>query len=126
MKKHLTLVILASTLFIWSFFLPAYDDETGFSCLQSCLDVLNGGNLMSAMTGGWRVYYSLFVLSNLIFPILVITLFTDIKFTLVKITLAIAALFHVLSWLALHMLSHDLLHIRFRYYILLISYSLLF
>ena len=76
MKTHRNLGLAALVVFIISFFLPAFEDMSGFASFAFCWDSLLGhepfGNIR-ILSGGW-FYYSGFVMSNILFVGLVVAL----------------------------------------------------
>jgi len=97
----------------------------GFECFQFCW----GGifKLNSDGIGAW-IYFSSFVLDNLLFPILIASLFMKSRFMWLTRLLAVAAMLHVLSWLVLEIVSRGVgpdFSIKIGYFVWLAAYILL-
>ena len=77
MKTSQKLGLAAAVVFVISHFLPAYGDGSGFACFQVCWKMLCGQN-SRFLAGSW-IYYSGFAISNILFAVLVATLFVTMK-----------------------------------------------
>src|SRR5215475_3290431 len=107
MKTHRNLGLAALALFITSFFLPAFEDMSGFASFAFCWDTLLGhepsGNIR-ILSGGW-FYYSGFVISNILFVGLVVALFVTRKIRRVRSVFSVVCFLQALSWLVLFTIS---------------------
>src|SRR5262245_15818950 len=130
MKTHRNLGLAALVVFIISFFLPAFEDMSGFASFAFCWDALLGhepsGNIR-ILTGGW-FYYSGFVMSNILFVGLVAALFVTSKLRKLRSVISFVCFLQVLSWLLLFTISgkpSQITAIKMGYYVWLIAYGLL-
>src|SRR6185503_18942338 len=128
MKTHRNLGLAALVVFIISFFLPAFEDMSGFASFAFCWDTLLGheptGNVR-ILSGGW-FYYSGFVMSNILFVGLVAALFLTKKIGRLRSVFSLFCFLQPLSWLVLFTISGDqITAIKVGYYVWLIAYGLL-
>ena len=130
MKTHRNTGLAALVVFVISFFLPAFEDMSGFACFAFCWDTLLGheasGNIR-IFSGGW-VYYSGFVLSNVLFVGLVAAMLLTRKTGRVRSVLSLLCFLQVLSWLVLFIIAgkpSQIIAIKVGYYVWLIAYGLL-
>ena len=135
MKTHRNLGLAALVVFIISFFLPAFEDMSGFASFAFCWDTLLGhtpeglhaGNIR-ILSGGW-FYYSGFVMSNVLFVGLVAALFLTRKIGRLRSVFSLVCLLQALSWLVLFIISSDkpsqITAIKVGYYVWLVAYGLL-
>ena len=130
MKTHRNIGLAALAVFITSFFLPAFEDMSGFSSLAFCWDTLSGhepyGNIR-ILSGGW-FYYSGFVMSNVLFVALVAALFLTRKTGRLRSAISLLCFLQALSWLVLFIISgkpSQIAAIKVGYYVWLIAYGLL-
>ena len=130
MKTHRNTGLAALVVFVISFFLPAFEDMSGFACFAFCWDTLLGheasGNIR-IFSGGW-FYYSGFVMSNVLFVGLVAALFLTRKTGRVRSVFSLVCFLQVLSWLVLFIISEkpsQITAIKVGYYVWLIAYGLL-
>jgi hypothetical protein len=121
MKSKKTIALSAALIFLVSHFLPAYDNSLGYECFLACLQ------------HGDHPYYWGFVLSNVLFPSLVIALFRMERFAGIRWFLAVISLLQTFSWFAFHawpdLQKHTLDNLRqihIGYYVWLLAYALLF
>lgn len=122
MKLKDKLALGAGSAFTVSFFLPALDSNSGYSCLVDCWRVFVGSEESSL--GGW-LYYSGFVVSNALFVMLWLTLFYSVRHAWARLWTAILSSLHVLSWFILNLAQGEQLSLGIGYYIWLLSYLLL-
>ena len=130
MKTHRNLGLAALVVFIISFFLPAFEDMSGFASFAFCWDTLLGhepsGNIR-ILSGGW-FYYSGFVMSNILFVGLVAALFLTRKIGRLTSVFSLVCFLQALSWLVLFTISgkrSQITAIKVGYYVWLIAYGLL-
>jgi len=130
MKTHRNLGLAALVVFITSFFLPAFEDMSGFASFAFCWDTLLGhepsGNIR-ILSGGW-FYYSGFVMSNILFVGLVAALFLARKIGRLRSVFSLVCFLQALSWLVLFTISgkpSQITAIKVGYYVWLIAYGLL-
>jgi hypothetical protein len=130
MKTHRNLGLTALVVFIISFFLPAFEDMSGFASFAFCWDSLLGhepfGNIR-ILSGAW-FYYSGFVMSNILFVGLVVALFVTRKIRRVRSVFSVVCFLQVLSWLVLFTISgkpSQIAAIKVGYYVWLIAFGLL-
>ena len=130
MKTHRNLGLAALVVFIISFFLPAFEDMSGFASFAFCWDTLLGheptGNVR-ILSGGW-FYYSGFVMSNILFVGLVAALFLTKKIGRLRSVFSLVCFLQALSWLVLFAISgkpSQITAIKVGYYVWLIAYGLL-
>jgi hypothetical protein len=130
MKTHRNLGLAALVVFIISFFLPAFEDMSGFASFAFCWDTLLGhepsGNIR-ILSGGW-FYYSGFVLSNVLFVGLVVASFVTKKSRRLRSVVSIVCFLQVLSWMVLFAISgkpSQIAAVRIGYYVWLTAYGLL-
>jgi hypothetical protein len=99
MKIKQKLAAIATGAFILSHFLPAYG-STGFGCFSTCLSIaLRPDGDLNVGLGGW-MYYSGFVVVNLLFPVLAFTLMFSVRcFSRTRCWLSLLISLQVLSWL---------------------------
>lgn len=110
----------AATLFLISFVLPAYGQETGFACLRYCWGTIFDYKPDAA---GLGLYYPAFVLTNALFVLLIAPALGGKRPGTLSIVLALAATTHVLSWLILHLAHLDeAFDIKVGYFLWLLSY----
>src|SRR5262245_20105963 len=124
MKTHRNLGLAALVVFIVSFFLPTFEDMSGFASFAFCWDTLLGHSILS---GGW-LYYSGFVVSNVLFVGLVAALFVTRKMRRVRSVFSVVCFLQALSWLVLFTISgkpSQITGIKVGYYVWLIAYGLL-
>lgn len=74
--------------------------------------------------GGW-LYYSAFVLTNILFVVLLILGFLHDKWPQTRVVLSVIAFLHVLSWLALNLDASDFRTLSIGYFVWLMAYALL-
>ena len=116
--------------FIISFFLPAFEDMSGFASFAFCWDTLLGHELsgnIRILSGGW-FYYSGFVMSNILFVGLVAALFLTRKIVRLRSVFSLVCFLQALSWLVLFTISgkpSQITAIKVGYYVWLIAYGLL-
>ena len=128
MKTHRNLGLAALVVFIISFFLPAFEDMSGFASFAFCWNTLLGnepfGNVR-ILSGVW-FYYSGFVMSNILFVGLVAALFLTKKIGRLRSVFSLVCFLQALSWLVLFTISGDqITAIKVGYYVWLIAYGLL-
>lgn len=130
MKTHRNLGLAALVVFIISFFLPAFEDMSGFASFAFCWDTLLGhepfGNVRT-LSGGW-FYYSGFVMSNVLFVGLVAALFLTRKPGRLRSVFSLVCFLQALSWLVLFIISEkpsQITAIKVGYYVWLLAYGLL-
>jgi hypothetical protein len=130
MKTHRNLGLAALVVFIISFFLPAFEDMSGFASFAFCWDILLGnessGNIR-ILSGAW-FYYSGFVISNIFFVGLVAALLVTRKIRRLRSVLSLVCFLQALSWLVLFAVSGEpsqIAAIKVGYYVWLIAYGLL-
>ena len=92
--------LAAIVLFIISYLLPADGGTPGYGCFLACWEIL----MKPELSGGW-LYYSGFVLSNILFVVIAVALITTEKALRFRGALALIVFFHVVSWSALHCFS---------------------
>jgi hypothetical protein len=112
----------AGSAFTLSFFLPALDSNSGYSCLVDCWRVLIRSEESSV--GGW-IYYSGFVASNALFVALWAALFCSVRHIRARLWTSILASLHVLSWFVLNLAQGEQLSLGIGYYVWLLSFLLL-
>jgi hypothetical protein len=126
-KTKQKLAVIATGAFILSFFLPAWDNDTGLVCFNYCLGVMlkEGPEfLQEGKLGGW-MYDSGFVVANLLFLVLATLLMMSARdFYRTRRWVAVVVALQVLSWLAVNV--QDLSVLRSGYYMWLGAYVLLF
>jgi hypothetical protein len=124
MKAKQKLAAIATGAFILSHCLPAYSGSTGFGCFLVCLNIMLGqDSTVHAGLGGW-IYYSGFVLANLLFPVLAFMLMFSARcFSRTRRWLSLLISLQVLSWL---LNNEELSSIGAGYYVWLGAYILLF
>lgn len=122
MKLKDKLALGAGSAFTVSFFLPALDSNSGYSCLVDCWRVFIRSEESSL--GGW-LYYSGFVVANALFVTLWLTLFHSVRHAQARLWIAILSSLHVLSWFILNLAQGEQLSLGIGYYIWLLSYLLL-
>ena len=112
------------------FFLPAFEEMSGFASFAFCWDTLLGhepsGNIR-ILSGGW-FYYSGFVMSNILFVGLVAALFLTRKIVRLRSVFSLVCFLQALSWLVLFTISgkpSQITAIKVGYYVWLIAYGLL-
>ncbi|HEX5220685.1 MAG TPA: hypothetical protein VFZ59_14025 [Verrucomicrobiae bacterium] len=112
--------------FVISYFLPAYGDGSGFTCLRFCGEILSGHDT-EILSGAW-FYYSGFVIANVGFIGLVVALFVTQGHRRLRSVLAVAFFLHVFSWFVLHLFQNpsQLTELKLGYYVWLGAYGLLF
>jgi hypothetical protein len=130
MKTHRNLGLAALVVFIISFFLPAFEDMSGFASFAYCWNTLLGheptGNVR-ILSGGWFCY-SGFVLSNILFVGLVAALFLTKKIDRLRSAFSCLCFLQALSWLVLFAISEkpsQITAVKVGYYVWLIAYGLL-
>jgi len=125
MNKNQSLGLIAIAAFAVSYFLPAYDENRGFACFAECWDVLFGHN-GDILSGMW-FYYSGFVISNILFVVLVVALFLTKKHRRFTSVLSVLFFLHILSWLVLHVFPSpsQIAELKVGYYVWLVAYGLL-
>ena len=130
MKTDRNLGLAALVVFIISFFLPAFEDMSGFASFAFCWDTLLGhepsGNIR-ILSGSW-FYYSGFVMSNILFVGLVAALFLTRKIGRLRSVFSLVCFLQALSWLVLFTISgkpSQITAIKTGYYMWLIAYGLL-
>jgi hypothetical protein len=124
MKTSRNLGLVAIALFVVSHLLPAYSGgASGFDCFVQCWKtLLRPGDGI----GGW-LYYSGFVVSNILFVGLAAALFVTKKSRRLRSALSVVIFLQVLSWLVLHVFpepSH-VGEIEIGYYVWLTGFGLL-
>jgi|ERR1051326_1402844 hypothetical protein len=130
MKTHRNQGLAALVVFMISFFLPAFEDMSGFGSFTYCWDTFLGhepfGNVR-ILSGGW-FYYSGFVMCNIFFVGLVAALFVTRKIRRVRSVFSVVCFLQALSWLVLFIFSgkpSQIAAIKVGYYVWLIAYGLL-
>jgi hypothetical protein len=130
MKTHRNIGMAALVVFIISFFLPAFEDMSGLGSFAFCWDALLGhepSGKIRILSGGW-LYYSGFVVSNLLFVGLVAALFLTRKIGRLRLVFSLFCFLQALSWLVLFIVSgkpSQVAAIKVGYYVWLIAYGLL-
>jgi len=128
MKSAQGLGLATIVLFTVSFFLPAYGSDRGYGCFFVCWEMLLNPETGSDLVGWF--YYSGFVFSNILFPILAVTLLVTKKSRRLGGLVSCILLLHVVSWSILHLIDGGNTgtgnEIRVGYYVWLSAYALLF
>lgn len=117
---------LASLLFIISHFLPAYGGDSGFACFEGCWGMLSG-QYARILDGAW-FYYSGFVVAEILFIALLISIFVTKKCRKLRLFLSVVSFLHVLSWLVLQINFEQpskVAEIKIGYYVWLLAYGIL-
>ena len=114
--------LAAVAVFVASYFMPAFDTLPGFACFLQCWDTM--WHFDPSDLGNW-FYYSGFVLSNILLPILVIGLFVSHKGWRIRRIVSIVMLLQTASWSVLEF-SAGSSSIKIGYYVWLEAYVLLF
>jgi hypothetical protein len=114
--------LAAVSVFAVSHFLPAYDTARGFSCFLECWDTMR--HFDPSELEGW-LYYSGFVLSNIMLPILVVWLFVGHRGWRFRSIVSFVMLLHTASWSVLES-SGSTSSIKIGYYLWLGAYGLLY
>jgi hypothetical protein len=122
MKLQDKLAMGAGSAFTVSFFLPALDTNSGYSCFVDCWRAMFRSD--DSSLGGW-LYYSGFVLANALFVALWATLFFSVPYARTRLWISIAASAQVVSWFILNLVGGDELSLGAGYYLWLLSYLLL-
>ncbi len=125
-KKTNRLLLLAVSLFVVSFFLPAFDGCSGACCAGICMV----GVWYNATEWGATAYYFLFTLSNalmVIMTLLLITVFKRRKLPVWLLMTQIALIVHVVSWplVVVAAFGEDFLSVQVGYYVWLLSMLLM-
>jgi len=123
MKTQHKLALCAMMLFISSHFLPAYGSDLGFQCFLQCWQIL-WEPAGKSDAGAW-LYYSGFVLCNVLFPALFLDLLISAKARFIQGFVSLIIFLHVLSWLLLGLFERNISVLNVGYYLWLISYALL-
>src|SRR4051812_32313276 len=125
MNTPRNLGLLAVAAFVISHLLPAYGDASGFACFSFCWNMLLGHDIQ-IFSGGW-FYYSGFVISNIFFIGLVVTLFVTQKGRTLRCVISVVLFLHVLSWLLMHIFQRppQVGEINVGYYVWLMAHGLL-
>ncbi len=130
MKTPRNLGLVAIAVFIISYFLPAFEDMSGFACFGYCWNVLLGHEPLgdnTILSGAW-FYYSGFVISNILFIGLVVALFATTKIRRLRSVVSIVCFLQVLSWVVLFVISgkpSQVAELKIGYYVWLIAFVLL-
>jgi len=106
--------------------LPAYTEARGYACFLACWGIL--WDPAGSDPGGW-LYYSGFVLTNILFVVLVVALFATKKGRLLRWLGSCILLLHVMSWSIIALAdgkSSPIRDIKAGYYVWLSAYALLF
>jgi hypothetical protein len=130
MKTSRNLGLAAIVAFVISFFLPAYGKASGFACFGTCWDMLWESARTGIDTDGWfpKLYYSGFVISNILFIGLSAALVITQKRRKLSSVLSVMVCLHVLSWVVLSISSgksSQVAEIKIGYYVWLMAYALL-
>ena len=126
MKAPQKLAVVAILFFAVSYVLPAYTEGRGYACFVACWDMLRSPDRSDP--GAW-LYYSGFVFTNILFVVLVVTLFVTKRGRQLRWLGSLILLLHVISWsiFALFDRHSSTLHdIKFGYYVWLLAYAVLF
>ena len=118
--------LAAMVLFAISQFLPAYGSGRGFACFQVCWETLVKPDTHDL--GAW-LYYSGFVISSILFLVLVVALFMTEKIRQPRGLGSFILFLHVMSWSFLHVIDGNrsgFYEIKVGYYVWLLAYALLF
>ena len=117
------LLVMASCLFIGSFFLPSYYIFNGYECAKFCAwDMWS----FPEMTG--IAYYFLFTISNLLMILVPVLLITKLKHKRIPIGLIVGQIIllgHVITWQLLDIIDDSDAEIKIGYYIWLMSMVLM-
>jgi hypothetical protein len=123
------LALSAGAAFGVSFFLPALDKESGFSCLLDCWGVFTRSDSSHALPmGGW-LYYSGFVAANALFILLWGAILYPVRLPRMRMCISLVSLLQVLSWFVVsivHVDKEDHFALRIGYFLWLFSFILLF
>jgi hypothetical protein len=128
-SRQIKWTVAAGVAFGISFFLPALDGASGFSCLSDCWRILIRSDEGHTLPAGEWLYYSGFVAANALFVLLVFALFVSTAFPRVRYWASLASLLQVLSWPVVclsHVEAGEHLSLRSGYYLWLAAYILLF
>src|SRR5436305_3490754 len=120
MNTSQKIALTAVSLFALSYLLPAYGALRGFSCFHVCWDTMC--HLDTRNLGEW-FYYSGFVFSNVMFPLLVVTLFVSKRGWRLRSITSFIILLHTTSWSVLQLWDKE---IKIGYYVWLAAHALLF
>ena len=126
LKTAQKLGVAAVLLFIISYLLPAYTEDRGYACFLACWGIL--WNPDSSDLGGW-LYYSGFVLTNILFVVLVVALFVTKKARQLRWLGSFILPLYVMSWSIIALVdrkSSAMRDIKVGYYVWLAAYALLF
>ena len=117
--------LVAIAIFVISYFLPAYGDGSGFTCVRFCWEVLSGHDT-EILSGAW-FYYSGFMIANVCFIGLATTLFVTTRHRRLRLVLSLVFFLHVFSWFVLHLFQQpsQLTELKLGYYVWLCAYGLL-
>jgi hypothetical protein len=128
MKLKDKLAIAAGSAFALSYFLPALGDLPGYGCFAVCWSTLTRGAGDHDLSFGSWAYYSGFVLTNLLFAVLLGANFLAARYARARLWLSAILALHVLSWLVVNLLSigHEKFNLGFGYFLWLLSFILLF
>jgi hypothetical protein len=125
MKASRALALLATSIFLLSYFLPAYGNGSGFACFGACWETITAHDA-EILSGAW-LYYSGFVIENILFIALAVALLVMSKSRMLRSILSVVFFLHVLSWFAVHLFQRppELSEIKIGYYVWLIAFGLL-
>src|SRR5262249_3828411 len=107
MKTKRNLQWAPIVIFLISFALPAFSNDSGFACFAYCWNMLLGRDAFGdipIVSGAW-FYYSGFVISNILFIGLVVALFITTKSRKLSSVVSIVCFLQVLSWVVLFVIS---------------------
>lgn len=129
MSTSRNLGLAAISVFVASFFLPAYGNESGFACFGHCCDILLGRDLLGTniLSGIW-FYYGGFVVSNVLFVGLVAALFVRQQRRKLPLAVSVIVLLHVLSWFVGNVISGNssqIFEFKIGFHAWLVAYALL-
>ena len=125
MKTSRNLALAAIAVFVSSYFLPAYNDESGFACFRECWEILLGNSKILSVS--W-FYYGGFVISNILFIGLVASLFVTQEHRKLSSVVSVIVFLHVLSWFLVFIISgkpSQVADLKIGYYVWLVAYALL-
>jgi hypothetical protein len=126
MKTSRILGLAAILIFVISYFLPAYENDSGFVCFGDCWEMLLGHDT-KILSGGW-FYYGGFVISNILFIGLAAALFVTQGRRKFSSVVSVIVFLHVLSWFVVPFISgkpSQVTDLKIGYYVWLMAYALL-
>ncbi len=112
-----------------SYFMPAMDTSSGFSCLDDCWRVMTKSDAGHTLSLGAWLYYSGFVAANAVFVLLFGCKLFIPGYSRIRSGLAAASLMQVFSWIIVNLAGvwrGEEYAVRIGYFLWLLSFVLLF